>query len=77
MAARVIPADRLSTVVDTAAGVFIRHGYRRTQMQDVADELGLAKGTLYLYAGGKEALFAAALLTGPSSCPRRPCWRAD
>jgi AcrR family transcriptional regulator len=61
MAARVIPPDRLSTVVDTAAGVFIRHGYRRTQMQDVADELGLAKGTLYLYAGGKEALFAAAL----------------
>jgi len=61
MAARAIPADRLSTVVDTAARVFIRHGYRRTQMQDVADELGLAKGTLYLYAGGKEALFAAAL----------------
>jgi AcrR family transcriptional regulator len=61
MAARVIPPDRLPMVVDTAAGVFIRHGYRRTQMQDVADELGLAKGTLYLYAGGKEALFAAAL----------------
>jgi AcrR family transcriptional regulator len=61
MAARAIPADRLSTVVDTAAQVFIRHGYRRTQMQDVADELRLAKGTLYLYAGGKEALFAAAL----------------
>jgi AcrR family transcriptional regulator len=61
MAARVIPQDRLPTVVDTAARVFVRHGYRRTQMQDVANELGLAKGTLYLYAGGKEALFAAAL----------------
>jgi AcrR family transcriptional regulator len=61
MAARVIPSDRLPTVVDTAARVFIRHGYRRTQMQDVADALGLAKGTLYGYAGGKEALFAAAL----------------
>ena len=61
MAARVIPQDRLSTVVDTASQVFIRRGYRATQMQDVADELGLAKGTLYLYAGGKEALFAAAL----------------
>src|SRR3954471_15191602 len=61
MAARVIPSDRLATVVATAATVFIQHGYRRTQMQDVADELGLAKGTLYLYAGGKEALFAAAL----------------
>jgi AcrR family transcriptional regulator len=61
VAARVIPSDRLPAVIDTAARVFIRHGYRRTQMQDVADELGLAKGTLYGYAEGKEALFAAAL----------------
>lgn len=37
---------------------------RRTQMQDIADVLGLAKGTLYGYAANKEALFAAAIRYG-------------
>lgn len=43
---------------------FIRHGYQRTQVQDVADALGVAKGTLYGYANGKAALFAAAVRYG-------------
>ncbi|MET8311856.1 helix-turn-helix domain-containing protein [Micromonospora sp. NPDC005173] len=59
--ARSIPADRFAVVVDAAARVFIAHGYRRTQVQDVADALGLAKGTLYGYAQNKTALFAAAV----------------
>lgn len=33
-------------------------------MQDIADALGLAKGTLYGYAATKEALFAAAIRYG-------------
>lgn len=57
--ARVIPPDRFAAVVDAAARTFIAHGYQRTQVQDVADMLGLAKGTLYGYAQGKAALFAA------------------
>jgi AcrR family transcriptional regulator len=59
--ARTIPADRFPAVVAAAARVFITHGYQRTQVQDVADALGLAKGTLYGYAQGKAALFAAAV----------------
>jgi AcrR family transcriptional regulator len=59
--ARTIPHDRFATVIDTAARVFITHGYQRTQVQDIADTLGLAKGTLYGYARGKAALFAAAV----------------
>jgi AcrR family transcriptional regulator len=59
--ARQIPPDRLPAVLDAAARVFITHGYRRAQMQDVADALGLAKGTLYGYARSKEALFTAAV----------------
>jgi AcrR family transcriptional regulator len=58
---RSIPAGRLQAVLAAAAGVFITHGYRRAQVQDVADALGFAKGTLYGYAVGKEALFAAAV----------------
>jgi AcrR family transcriptional regulator len=37
--------------------VFIKQGYKRTQMGDVAEALGVAKGTLYLYVESKEALF--------------------
>jgi len=43
--------------VDCATDVFVKQGYRRTQMADVADALGVAKGTLYLYVESKEALF--------------------
>jgi AcrR family transcriptional regulator len=57
----VIPADRFAAVVAAAAQVFIAHGYQRAQVQDVADVLGLGKGTLYGYAHNKAALFAAAV----------------
>lgn len=44
--------------MDCAAEAFIaRGGYERTQMEDVAAEMGIAKGTLYLYVQSKEALF--------------------
>jgi len=59
--ARAIPADRFAAVVAAAAQVFITHGYQRAQVQDVADALGLGKGTLYGYAQSKAALFAAAV----------------
>jgi AcrR family transcriptional regulator len=54
---RVVPAGRLERLVDCAARVFIDQGYRRTQMADVAEALGVAKGTVYLYVQSKEALF--------------------
>ena len=54
---RTIPDDRLTKLVESATAVFITQGYRRTQMADVADALGVAKGTLYLYVESKEALF--------------------
>ena len=55
--ARRIPDDRLAQLVETATNVFIEQGYQRTQMADIAQALGLAKGTLYLYVESKEALF--------------------
>jgi AcrR family transcriptional regulator len=55
--ARPIPPERFDQLVRVAAEVFIRNGYRRTQMADVAEALGVAKGTLYLYVESKEALF--------------------
>lgn len=55
--ARQIPPDRLPELLSAATRVFIAQGYRRTQMADVAQALGIAKGTLYLYVESKEALF--------------------
>ena len=55
--ARAIPDDRFDQLVACATQVFIEHGYRRTQMADVAAAMGVAKGTLYLYVESKEALF--------------------
>jgi AcrR family transcriptional regulator len=52
-----MPADRFRRLVQVATQVFIELGYRRTQMSDVAEALGVAKGTLYLYVESKEALF--------------------
>jgi AcrR family transcriptional regulator len=40
-----------------ATSVFIDQGFRQTRMEDVADALGVAKGTIYLYVESKEALF--------------------
>lgn len=51
-------------MIDAAVGAFVTHGYQHTQMQDIAEAVGLAKGTLYGYAATKEALFAAAIRYG-------------
>ena len=53
------PENRIADLVDGSTRIFIRRGYRQTRMADVARELGIAKGTLYLYVAGKEALFDA------------------
>lgn len=52
------PADRFQNLIETATRVFIEAGgYDRTQIEDVARALGVAKGTVYLYVESKEALF--------------------
>jgi AcrR family transcriptional regulator len=56
--------ERFVAVVAAAARVFVTHGFYRAQVQDIADDLGVGKGTLYGYAAGKRALFMAALRYG-------------
>ena len=50
-------AGRLDQLIRAALRVFMEKGYRRTQMADVAKEMGVSPGTLYNYVEGKEALF--------------------
>jgi AcrR family transcriptional regulator len=47
------------TVLDAAVGLFLRHGYRKASMNDIAREAGVSKPTLYALFDDKEALFAA------------------
>jgi AcrR family transcriptional regulator len=66
---RVIPEHRLKDLLECATRVFLTHGYRRTQMSDIAEAMGVAKGTVYLYVESKEALFAAVLRHADSHAP--------
>lgn len=49
--------DRMARILEGAQALFLRAGYRRTQMADIAEETGIASGTLYNYFSSKEALF--------------------
>jgi AcrR family transcriptional regulator len=51
---------RCEEILEAAIKLFARHGYSQTDTQVLADELGVAKGTLYRYFPSKEALFLAA-----------------
>src|ERR1044072_692841 len=48
--------ERDDEVLDAAARVFARRGYADASVQDVADELGILKGSLYHYIKMKEDL---------------------
>ncbi len=50
---------RQAQVVLDAARVFAHHGYDQTSVPQLADELGLAAGSLYHYFGSKEQLLIA------------------
>jgi AcrR family transcriptional regulator len=67
--ARSMPEHRIKDLLVAATAVFIEQGYRRTQMADVAERLGVAKGTLYLYVESKEALFDAAMRSAGGLIP--------
>jgi len=63
-------ADKLPLIVAGAVRAFAQHGFSRTQMAEVAQESGVALGTLYRYAPSKEALFHMALLFGAGATER-------
>jgi AcrR family transcriptional regulator len=64
------PNERFPQLIQAATRVFLEQGYRRTQMSDVAEAMGVAKGTLYLYVESKEALFDAVLRLADQPTPQ-------
>ncbi len=52
---------RRRQLLEAALGVFARHGYRKTSMDDVAHAAGVSRQGLYLHFPTKEDLFRAAV----------------
>jgi TetR/AcrR family transcriptional regulator, repressor for uid operon len=48
--------DRRSRILDAAERCFVRSGFHRTTMQDVAAEAGMSPGNLYRYFPSKDAI---------------------
>ncbi|WP_306223233.1 TetR/AcrR family transcriptional regulator [Bosea beijingensis] len=52
---------RADQIADAALRLFARYGYKRSSMDDIAREAGLAKATLYLHFKGKDDVFRSML----------------
>ena len=55
-------AQRRAAILDAATGVFLRYGFKKTSMDDLARAAGLSRQGLYLHFSTKEALFREAVL---------------
>jgi AcrR family transcriptional regulator len=53
------PQDRQGRILDAAERCFVRSGFHRTTMQDVAAEAGMSPGNLYRYFRSKDAIVMA------------------
>jgi AcrR family transcriptional regulator len=69
-----VTGDRREEIIAAAVRLFHEQGYASTSMQDIADAVGLLKGSLYYYIAGKEDLlfeiherFMAVILTKASA----------
>jgi AcrR family transcriptional regulator len=50
-------ALRREQILEAAVRVFARRGFGNATMAEIAEEAGVAPGTIYIYFGGKEDLF--------------------
>jgi AcrR family transcriptional regulator len=55
----VVDRDKRQAILDHAIETFAELGFRRTDVQVIADKAGVGKGTVYRYFGNKEDLFWA------------------
>jgi AcrR family transcriptional regulator len=53
--------ERKSQILNAAEGVFTKKGFEEARMDDIAEETGLSKGTLYFYFKSKDELIIAIL----------------
>lgn len=54
-------SDKESRIIQAATKLFARYGIRKTTIDDIAQEAGIAKGTIYLYFKSKEEIIAVSV----------------
>jgi AcrR family transcriptional regulator len=52
---------RHAHVLETALTVFLRHGFRKTSMEDIAQAAGISRQGIYLHFKDKDAIFSASI----------------
>ena len=60
---------RRERIIEAAMRHFAEHGYRGGRVEDIATEVGVAKGTVFLDFGSKEGLFLEAYQAAVSQLP--------
>ncbi|MBV8276912.1 MAG: TetR/AcrR family transcriptional regulator [Verrucomicrobia bacterium] len=73
-------AVRQTAIIEAATSVFLRYGFKKTSMADLASAAGLSRQALYLYFPTKEALFKAMVahsVQGMRSAAREALARED
>lgn len=71
-----VSAKKRNDILDAAVAVFLRDGYERASMDDIARRAKVSTATLYKHAKNKSALFGSILarawdLDGTDRAPRR------
>ncbi|MCB9454068.1 MAG: TetR/AcrR family transcriptional regulator, partial [Anaerolineaceae bacterium] len=56
-----VSEERREQIMQAAEEIFIQKGFSNARMDDIAEETGLSKGTLYLYYKSKDDLTVAIL----------------
>jgi AcrR family transcriptional regulator len=56
--------DKRQQILRSATNVFMRYGYRRVTMDDIAQEVGMSRPALYLRFPGKEAILREVVSAG-------------
>ncbi|HEU4355414.1 MAG TPA: TetR/AcrR family transcriptional regulator [Actinomycetota bacterium] len=62
-------AAKRGLIVDTAMRHFAEHGYQGARVEDIAAELGIAKGSVFQHFGNKASLFFAAYRKAVAALP--------
>jgi AcrR family transcriptional regulator len=52
---------RQAHVLESALTVFLRHGFRKTSMEDIAQAAGISRQGIYLHFKDKDAIFSASV----------------
>ena len=61
--------QKRSLILDTAMRYFAEHGYEAARVGDMADHLGIAKGSIFQHFGSKDGLFFEAYKSALRSLP--------